>query len=284
MIINRDITIKEGKIVGMNQIKAAFFDIDGTLVSFKTHAVAESVKAVIKKLREGGVKVFVCTGRMLKMVSVLDDIEFDGYISYNGALCVDSSKEGVIFKHTIPQNYLDELAKRLEWDKFPISFMCRNEMYVNYITPMVAKVSEIVSVSLPIEKEAKEIIKEDIYQLCIYENNAKVQSIIDETMPICEQSRWIEYFADVNIKGVNKQLGIDKMLEHFKIPLGSAMAFGDGGNDIPMLKHAPYSVAMGNAPDDVKSTAAFVTTSVDEDGIINALKFFKSKGVLPIDI
>ena len=52
------------------------------------------------------------------------------------------------------------------------------------------------------------------------------------------------------------------------------MAFGDGGNDISMLQHAGLGVAMGNAKEEVKQKADYVTTSVDEDGIANALKHF----------
>lgn len=63
------------------------------------------------------------------------------------------------------------------------------------------------------------------------------------------------------------------MLEYFKIPLKECMAFGDGGNDIAMLQHAGIGVAMGNADDDVKQYADYVTDSVDEDGIFKALKF-----------
>ena len=52
------------------------------------------------------------------------------------------------------------------------------------------------------------------------------------------------------------------------------MAFGDGGNDISMLKTAAIGVAMGNANDEVKDAADYITTSVDEDGIQNALRHF----------
>jgi HAD superfamily hydrolase (TIGR01484 family) len=64
-----------------NRIKAIFFDIDGTLVSFKTHKVPQETKDAIIQLRKQGIKVFVATGRMLPMVKVLDDIEFDGYVA-----------------------------------------------------------------------------------------------------------------------------------------------------------------------------------------------------------
>ena len=52
------------------------------------------------------------------------------------------------------------------------------------------------------------------------------------------------------------------------------MAFGDGGNDIEMLRHVGIGVAMGNAKDEVKACADYVTTSVDDDGIVNALRHF----------
>ena len=256
------------------KIKAVFFDIDGTLVSFKTHQVPQETKDAIKRLRENGIKVFVATGRMLKMVDVLNDIEFDGYITYNGACCVDSTKENVIFKSTVPQDELEALARRLKSDPFPVSFMCRHEMYVNYMDPLVTEVAKVVEVLPPVVKPVEEIIKEDVFQLCIYVDEPKLQQIINETLPGCVGMRWIELFADVNVKGMNKQLGIDKILEHFNIPLECAMAFGDGGNDIPMLQHVPYSVAMGNANDAVKASAAYVTADVDEGGVVKALEHF----------
>lgn len=255
-------------------IKAIFFDIDGTLVSFKTHQVPQETKDAIRQLREKGIKVFVATGRMLKMVEVLNDIEFDGYITYNGSCCVDFTKENVIFKNTVPQNELDALVERLKWDHFPVSFMCRDEMYVNDLAEIVTRVAKVVEVEPPVERPVEEIIKEDVYQLCIYVDEPHLQRILEETLPGCVGMRWIEYFADVNVRGMNKQLGIDRILEHFNIPLECAMAFGDGGNDIPMLEHVPYSVAMGNANDAVKASAAYVTADVDDGGVVKALQHY----------
>ena len=78
----------------------------------------------------------------------------------------------------------------------------------------------------------------------------------------------------MNVKGVTKQLGIDKILEHFGLPLETSMSFGDAGNDIPMIKHAAIGVAMGNASDQVKEIADYVTDTVDDDGVYKALKHF----------
>ena len=255
--------------------KAIFFDVDGTLVSFKTHRVSVENREILKELRAKGHKVFIATGRMQNMLDdVLEGIEYDGYISYNGALCTDSTKESTIFKSVIPKEQLEALAERLKVDKFPVSFMGKHNMYVNYIDDKVKKVAEMVCLDLPLVKPVEEIIKEDIYQLCIYLDSERLDKVIAEVLPNCEYSRWIDVFADVNVKGLSKDTGIEKMLEHFNISLSNTMAFGDGGNDIPMLKYVAVGVAMGNAADHVKAAANYVTTSVDDNGIVNAVRHF----------
>ena len=93
-------------------------------------------------------------------------------------------------------------------------------------------------------------------------------------IPTCEVGRWYHAFADVTAKGVTKQKGIDEIIRFFGIELEDTMAFGDGGNDISMLRHAAIGVAMGQAKEDVKAAADYITTPVDEDGISNAMKHF----------
>ena len=80
--------------------------------------------------------------------------------------------------------------------------------------------------------------------------------------------RWI------TTKGCTKQQGIDEMIRHFGIRLDETMAFGDGGNDIPMIQHAAVGVAMGNALDGVKVVADHITDTVDNDGIAKALRHY----------
>ena len=71
----------------MTKIKAAFFDIDGTLVSLKTKVYPPSARAAIARLRENGVQCFVATGRSKFEIAsehLLDGIAFDGYLTNNG--------------------------------------------------------------------------------------------------------------------------------------------------------------------------------------------------------
>ena len=64
-------------------IKAVFFDIDGTLVSFKNHKMPASTKEALWQLHNNGIKIFIATGRFKDGLEVLGDIPFDGYITLN---------------------------------------------------------------------------------------------------------------------------------------------------------------------------------------------------------
>ena len=97
---------------------------------------------------------------------------------------------------------------------------------------------------------------------------------IRPSIPTCEIGRWYPAFADVTAKGDTKQKGIDEIIRYFDIKLEETMSFGDGGNDISMLRHAAIGVAMGQAKEDVKAAADYVTAPIDEDGISKAMKHF----------
>jgi Cof subfamily protein (haloacid dehalogenase superfamily) len=93
-------------------------------------------------------------------------------------------------------------------------------------------------------------------------------------LPGCSSSRWFPTFTDINPLGIDKSVGIEKMNALYGITQEETMAFGDGGNDISMIRYAGIGVAMGNAEEKVKQSADYVTSSVDDDGIGAALRHF----------
>ena len=76
------------------QIKAVFFDVDGTLLSHKLNDVPESTRRALRQLRARGVKTLVATGRHMTEYSLLpvSDIPFDGYLTLNGNLLLDANR------------------------------------------------------------------------------------------------------------------------------------------------------------------------------------------------
>lgn len=255
-------------------IKAIFFDIDGTLLSFKTHAVPQSTIDAINAVRAQGIKVFLATGRLKKQVQDLGGLEFDGFITVNGAYCVITDNE-VIFKRLIPKEELNSLiAYQENVTQFSYAFMVQEGSFVNDVNDAVTNIARLVEVPVPPVRNLREMVEDEVLQVNLYVDKELEERIMEEAFVSCSASRWHPTFADVNIKGIDKSTGIDKFLEYYDIDKSETMAFGDGGNDIEMLKHVGIGVAMGNAGDNVKAVADYITDSVDEDGVANALRHF----------
>lgn len=256
-------------------IKAIFFDIDGTLLSFKTHQVPESTQQAFQLLKEKNIKVFVSTGRSYNQLGHIRYLDFDGYITFNGGYCVTKEQE-VIYKKNISQkdirSLLDYTKKRSD---LTFSFMSEKEISLNQITPEVLKMYQQVNVPTPpIRDYERDFDLDSVMQINVFINPEEEAEFMENVMPNSVASRWTPIFADVNPMGQSKKIGIDVFLDHFNIALEETMSFGDGGNDITMLAHTHIGIAMGNANPEVKEIADYITDSVDENGIWNALKHF----------
>ena len=113
----------------------------------------------------------------------------------------------------------------------------------------------------------------EIFQLTPFLDETQ-EAEVAPSLSRCEMGRWHPAFIDVTALGNTKQRGIDEIIRHFGIRLEDTVAFGDGGNDIPMLRHAGIGIAMGNARDEVKAAAHYTTDTVDEDGVAKAIEHY----------
>ena len=254
-------------------VQAIFFDIDGTLYSFKTRSIPSSTKVAIRQLRQKGIKVIISTGRAYCNIGNLDGLEFDGFITANGAYCVDL-KEKVIAKHQISKESLERLVLYLDNNPFTCAFVTEKGNFVNYVDDRIRSLCKLVNIPLPTVKPIEEILTHDIFQLDAYIIAAWETELLTHVLTDCVACRWHPFFADINPKNCSKATGMDRFLTYFGIDSAHTMAFGDGENDISMLKHAAIGVAMDNAKDTVKAAADYVTSSVDDDGVLKALQYF----------
>lgn len=255
-------------------IKAIFFDIDGTLKSFKTHSIPQSAIDAINEVKTKGIKVFIATGRYFKQIGDLGGLTFDGFITLNGAHCLNGENE-TIFTNPIPREDIEALLHyHNEVFLFPSIFITEKRELINYIDENVREISQLVAVPLSPVGQLVEADLSEVLQIDAFINSNQESEILKTVLPHCDASRWNPLFADVNVKGNSKRTGIDKFLEYYGLDLSETMAFGDGGNDLQMLKHVAMGIAMGNAGDEVKEVADYITDSVDDNGIRNALKQF----------
>lgn len=262
-------------------IKALFFDIDGTLVSFDTHEIPVSTIEALTAAKAKGIHIFIATGRPGIIINNLSALQernlIDGYITMNGGYCFVEKE--VIYKSAIPEADVEALMHYCTENDYPCIVVGENDICVCQPNDMVKQIfHDFLKVDVLPVKTAEEVLqavrqKKEVFQMTPFITEEEEEKVLP-SIPNCEIGRWFPAFADITAKGNTKQRGIDEIIRHFNIRLEETMAFGDGGNDISMLRHAAIGVAMGNAKDDVKATANYVTSSVDEDGIANALKHF----------
>lgn len=252
-------------------IKAVFFDIDGTLVSFKTHGIPESTREAIDALRRQGIKVFVATGRSGLLIDNLELGKFDGVLAYNGQYCRSGSE--VIYKHAIPAADVQGAVDYATATGISCLFEGVDFIAINSLNQNTIDSCKLLKLRLPEPGDISRMAEKEIIQLIFFGGREHEEELLAK-MPSCLGTRWSPLLADIIPKGGGKHVGMEKVLEHYGIRREDTMAFGDGENDITMLRYAGTGVAMGNASDEVKAAADYVTSSVDDDGIAMALARF----------
>lgn len=259
-------------------VKAIFFDIDGTLISFKTHKIPQSTMAALKELNKKGIRLFICTGRPPTDIKFLtDELHdlFEGYITLNGQYCYDRDGK-IIHEQMLDRNDLITLTGCLKDKDIACGFIELDYFYFNLRNQYLDDLDRTLGSTAPkrIIDDMERVRTHKTYQLNLFVPEKDEQPFLD-MMPNCRSVRWCPLFGDIIPKDGGKTAGIRHVLDYYNVNIDECMAFGDGGNDTEMLEFAKIGVAMGNASDEVKKFADYVTSDVDNDGILNALKHFK---------
>ena len=255
---------------------ALFFDIDGTLVSFKTHQIPQSTVDSIRQAKERGVGIYISTGRPLQLITNLKAIEsyIDGYITTNGALCF-------VGEHIVNRAPIDKQSVAAIIDDCHRNDYCCivvGESGVSLFNPKPifdeVFVEGLNVTNIDKSVSAEEMLEnENIFQLSPFFSASHEQEIMAKVTG-CVSGRWHPAFTDITASVADKGKGLLAMAEYLKLDIAETMVFGDGGNDVAILRTAGMGVAMGNAGEEAKAAADYITTSVDDDGIMNALKHF----------
>lgn len=255
--------------------KAAFFDVDGTILDHHNYIPKSTVDG-IHKIQANGCYAFLCTGRSRAFIKnkELLDIGFDGIISGCGTMI--EFQEQVLYYKKIEQEQIKKTLAFLKDQKAAVIMEGRHKLYLDpedfgsdlYIAKLREEVGsgmmpitgseadwEVSKFSCAIERADLNRLRaglEDEYSLLVHD------------IPVME----------VVPKGCSKGTGILKVCDQLGIRTEDTYAFGDSVNDLPMFEVAGYSIAMGNANDKVKQKAAYVTDALHDDGIYHALEHF----------
>ena len=255
-------------------IKAVFLDVDGTLYSHGMHAVPPSALRALEALREGGIRIFLATGRhqmALKKLN-LPAFPFDGYVTLTGHLCYDRDWRPV-FRSPLPEADQAALVRAFEARRHPLLLLHEHEEYINYVDALTAGMMAAVSSAPP---RTAAYNGEPIYAAALYSTREEAERLMTG-MPGCRLSAWYETGFDIISREVGKVRGIEEMLRRFDLRREETAVFGDADNDVEMLEYAGVGVAMGNGTPAAKAAADLVTADVDADGLACA---FRTLGLL----
>lgn len=247
-----------------------FFDIDGTLLDHDKK-LPKSTEKAIEQLHKAGHIIAIATGRgPFAFESLRQKLNIHSFVSFNGSYVVIDDE--VIYTNPLNKEKLLELAKEGLINNHPIVFMDEVGMRANI--PKHQSIDESIA-SLKIDAFPS-------YDPTYHEGRVLYQSLFfcsqdeekyyQKKYPDFEFVRWHPLSLDVLPKGGSKATGIKAVVEALSINEENVYAFGDGLNDIEMLKTVKNSVAMGNAELAVKDVAEFVTEDVANDGLVQGIR------------
>ena len=275
------------------EVKAVFFDIDGTLVNDRK-SVLKSTKDAIKIVKEQGVLVGVATGRGPFFVKdLMEDLNLDFAVTYNGQYIL--TKDKVLFTSPISKLHLRQLITYAKKEGKEIALGTKDAMvgskimsfgmgsFSQRISRFVPSVltrtvshsfNRLVSKVVPQkEEDLLYLMNQPIYQVLMLmtpEESEKAAADFDDL----KLTRSNPFAVDIINRGNSKLEGIRRVGKEYGFDLNQVMAFGDSDNDLEMLAGVGMSVAMGNGSSSVKEVAKHITTSNQQDGIHKALEYF----------
>lgn len=259
-------------------IKMIVLDLDGTLLNSE-RKVSEISRNYLKKLKKMGYIIVIATGRIYESINyVINGFDCVNYvITDTGASCYDTCDGHTIFNHPIELETAKKFKKFYNDDCVYIDVCDKNTIYKysdidedyyyiettknwNYIFNNCKEISH-VSISMKTNEQVIDLynkLKEDIPELDINIMQDSFSSI-----------KWIETIK----KGCTKYKAISELADYLNIKNEEIIAFGDGLNDIDMIKKCGIGVALSNALPIVKENANFITTyDHNHNGVIEFLK------------
>ena len=206
-------------------IKAIFFDIDGTLLSHASGGVPESARTALRLLRQRGVKLFLATGRHILEIHRLPvgRLPFDGYVTLNGQICLDE-REALLFDAPFGPADAQRMVSLFRQKASPAMLVERDRLYINYVDEAVRLAQEAIETPIP---QLGDYAGGSLYQFIVYGGEDRAAALLEQ-LPGCKMSRWNACAVDILPKSGGKALGIQRLLDHFRLESHEVMAFGDG--------------------------------------------------------
>ena len=254
------------------KIKIIFFDIDDTLRNSKTGFVPSTIPTAFKQLRDKGILTGIATGRgIFGVVPEIKALKPDFFVTLNGAY-IEDKKGNVIYSNKIAK---DKVEEYITWTKevgIDYGLVGSHAAKLSRRTEMISQAIDPIYPDLEVDPDFYQ--KEDIYQMWTFEEQGDDLVLPDTLASTLRMVRWHEHSSDVVPISGSKAAGVAKVVDQLGLKPENVMVFGDGLNDLELFDYAGISVAMGVSHEKIKEKADYITKTLEEDGIFDALEGF----------
>jgi Cof subfamily protein (haloacid dehalogenase superfamily) len=268
----------------MDNIKVLILDIDGT-ISGKSNQVSEKVKNAIKEVQNRGIKVGLATGRMYcSALRFHHDIGANlPIIGYNGAWIQNPENSEILLHNPLNKEKAQELftylkAQQNNNNSIEIHLYFNDQLYVEKLTKKTDFYVERSGINVNIVDDLTTLLQENPTKILASSPDAKLISQMlhdlknhyqDDELYLTQSN---PVYLEATQAGVNKGSAVKYLVEKILgFTAEEIMTIGDNFNDCAMLEYAGFSVAMGDAPEEVKNITSVVTDDVENDGVAKAI-------------
>lgn len=263
--------------------KLVAVDIDGTLLNDNKELTKET-KRVINVAAKLGVKVVITTGRIIQSVKeLIEELGLEGEEEYvianNGCTIYNTRDYSLVYEKSLKDKNLKEVYKKYKRKETVIEVhtlngiltedISKHEHQIDRYPDMEILQKDFQNDKIEDQKLVKILVKGD--EKYIEELTKVVPRELHEKYAVV---RSLDHLLEFMYKGSSKAKGLEVLGEILGIKREEIIAIGDGINDLEMIEYAGLGVAMGNAKEEVKKVANFITKSNEENGVAYTIEKF----------
>ena len=258
--------------------KIILSDIDGTFLT-DDKKVTKLTAYAANKIIENGLKFVLVSARMPEAIYPITDsigLPRIPLICYSGAYVI-TEDEKVLHDKKMPADDSVNILKTMtqNWKDISINYYSGRNWFVQAVDNRIQREIDITQAHAEIANFdnllADNIYPHKIMIICDPDTCKDMETKLGKIFTNLNVVRSAPHLLEIMDKNVSKAVGIQVLLKHFNLSVNDAIAFGDNYNDIQMLEYIPNSVAMDNAPNDIKNIAHDVTDSNEDSGIYTYL-------------
>ncbi|MBP1990263.1 Cof-type HAD-IIB family hydrolase [Paenibacillus eucommiae] len=259
--------------------KLLAIDLDDTLLTDDLH-ITEGTKEAIEKAILQGVTVTFATGRSFPSASkIAEQIGLNvPIITYQGSLIKNLLDGEVLYERSVPAAAADLIYDYCEARNLHLQLYFDDKLYVKEYNEKVKDYVRLTNLPYFIADNFRELAKQPQTKMLIIDDPALLDQMAVELQVILQDQVHITkskaHYLEFLHKEGNKGSAVTFLANHIGCEIDQVIAIGDSWNDREMLEAAGLGVAMGNALDELKAIAGYVTSSNNEEGVKHVIDKF----------